>query len=84
VTKQDFVDAVADRAIVVHADTIGCMVRDRSKGGISAAHDVNLCVAGPFERVLDQRSDILLIFNHEDPGHPTHRPTAYGVGVSPP
>jgi phage head maturation protease len=39
-------------------------------------------VAGAFERVLDQRSDILLVFNHEDPGHPSHRLPAYGSPVS--
>jgi hypothetical protein len=35
--------------------------------------DVDLGVARPFERVLDQGSDVLLIFNHENTGHPTHR-----------
>ena len=70
------------RTVDIKDDEIGCVVRNRPKRGISAAHDVDLRVAGPFERVFDQGSDVLLIFNHEDPGHPTHRPPAYGAGVS--
>jgi hypothetical protein len=48
------------------------MVRHRPKRGIPAAGDVDLGITGPFERVLDQGSDILLVFNHEDPRHPMH------------
>ena len=65
--------AVDDGQIDIENDEIGCRLPDRPERGISAAHDVHLGVPRSFERVFDQRSDILLIFNHEDTGDPTHR-----------
>ncbi|HXH34348.1 MAG TPA: hypothetical protein VNJ54_08045, partial [Plantibacter sp.] len=71
-----------DREIHIEDDEIGCVVRDRPERGISAAHYFDDRVAGAFERMLDQSSDILLVFNYEDTGHPTHRLTAYAVKMS--
>ena len=69
-------DAAQDGKVEVEDDEIGRPGGHSLERGVAAADDFDVRVTAPFERVLDEAGDILLVFDDEDPVflHPVRHP----------
>jgi hypothetical protein len=60
------VETADDRQVQVEDDQVGRLFGHRRQRGISGGDDLGVGVATPFERVLDESGDVVLVFDDED------------------
>jgi hypothetical protein len=64
--------AAQHRQIQIEDDEIGRLLVDGPEGHVTARHNLDDAVSGPFQRMLDQARDVLFIFDDEHARRTAH------------